>query len=88
MKHGTFWYTYEHLHGNIGNLHCNKLCLRNQLASTAFYFFIFFDIMTVDHSRVKLMLTEDDAPSTDFINANYLPVRIYRMKVKKLLLNF
>ena len=89
MKHGTFWYTYEHLHGNIGNLHRNKLCLRNQLASTAFYFILFFfDIMTVDHSRVKLMLTEDDDPSTDFINANYLPVRICHIKVKKLVLNF
>ena len=45
--------------------------------------------MTVDHSRVKLMLTEDDDPSTDFINANYLPVRlIYQIKVKKIGVEF
>nr|XP_034332445.1 receptor-type tyrosine-protein phosphatase eta isoform X3 [Crassostrea gigas] len=33
----------------------------------------YVNILPFDHSRVKLMLTEDDDPSTDFINANYLP---------------
>ncbi|XP_056016663.1 mucin-2-like isoform X2 [Ostrea edulis] len=33
----------------------------------------YVNILPFDHSRVKLLLTEDDDPSTDFINANYLP---------------
>ncbi|XP_062583571.1 receptor-type tyrosine-protein phosphatase delta-like [Saccostrea cucullata] len=33
----------------------------------------YVNILPFDVTRVKLQLTEDDDPSTDFINANYLP---------------
>ena len=31
-------------------------------------------MITDDHSRVKLLPTEDDEEGSDYINANYMPV--------------
>ena len=51
------------------------------LKSSSWYSEIFSFFITDDHSRVKLaQLAEKDGKLTDYINANYVDVSIFKIK--------
>ena len=50
------------------------LCGNGLMQSMNVYNYHFYFTYKDDHSRVKLQQLDDDDPTSDYINANYMPV--------------